>query len=141
MAFINPLNAAGPLARATWSTLMGTTVPKWVYPTFGAVAAAPVVGYEMEQMRRLKEQRKAQALKAAMAVDQELGPPPGSLLNMIRVNQLGNMKSQAKATSNIPSLNKPTSTFRQAADTVDSGDGDEGGGAGVDLPTNEFATN
>lgn len=140
MAFINPLNAAGPLARATWSTLMGTTIPKWVYPAFGAAAVAPIAGYEMEQMRRIKEQRKAQAMKAAMAVNQELGPP-GSLLNTIRVNQLGNMKSQAKATSNVPSVNKPTSTFRQAADTVDSGDGDEGDGAGVDLPTNEFATN
>lgn len=143
MPFLNPLSAAGPIARSTWSTLMGTSIPKWVYPAFAGVAAAPVAGYELDQMRRLKEQRKRQELttKAAVAMATELGTPPGSVGNLMRLNQLGNMKARAKYRSNLPGNNKPTAAFRQDADTVSSGSGDEGQGAGVALPNNEFATN
>ncbi len=126
MAFINPMQAAGPVARSAWGALIGTNIPKWVYPAFGIAAGAPIVGYELDKAREAAERRKAQAaasaVKAAFAVAAALQPPdalpPGSQGNLQRLDRLGHALRAAKHRSYHPSPNKPKSTFRQEADTV-----------------------
>ncbi len=131
MAFVNPLQAVGPVSRAAWHTLIGTNIPKWVYPAFGAAAAAPVVGYEMDKAREARERRAA--VKAAFAVASEL--PPGSQGNLQRMDRLGAALRGAKARSHIQTSSKPSSVFRQDADTVSTGNTEEQ----PQVPVQEFA--
>ena len=135
MAFVNPLQAVGPISRAAWSTLMGTNIPKWVYPAFGAAAAAPIVGSELDRAREARERRAAAAaVKAAMAVAAEL--PPGSEGNLQRLDRLGAALRSAKARRYATVGNKPKTTFRQDADTVSTGSTEEP----QQLPSQQFAT-
>lgn len=125
------------MSRAAWNTLLGTNTPKWVYPVFGAAAAAPVVGYELDKAREARERRAAaaaaSAVKAAFAVASELAP--GSVGNLQRMDRLGAALRSARARSHVQTDNKPKTVFRQDADTVSTGNTGESQGS-----TQEFAT-
>jgi hypothetical protein len=58
MSYLRPLTTG--LSRVT-NPLFEGTKNKWVYPVFGAAAASPIIGYELDK------RRKAQVAKEEMA--------------------------------------------------------------------------
>ena len=59
-----PVNASKtwPRLQAAYNVLIGKHVPGWAPPVFAATAAAPVIGYELDESRREKNHQ-AEELK------------------------------------------------------------------------------